>query len=40
VLRAVRRREVEHVDEDPHRFLLSAHVPAVDLVIRTGGTGA
>jgi len=40
VLRAVRRREVEHVDEDSHRFLLSAHVQAVDLVIRTGGTGA
>lgn len=37
VLRAVRRREVEHADGDPDRFLLSAHVPAVDLVIRTGG---
>jgi undecaprenyl diphosphate synthase len=37
VLHAVRQRGIEQVDGSPDRLLLSADVPAVDLVIRTGG---
>jgi undecaprenyl diphosphate synthase len=37
VLRAVRQRGFEQANGAPDRFLLSANVPAVDLVVRTGG---
>jgi len=37
VLHAVRQGGIEQLDGSPDRLLLSADVPAVDLVIRTGG---
>jgi undecaprenyl diphosphate synthase len=36
-LEALRRDGVGQLDGTPDRFLLSANVPAVDLVVRTGG---
>jgi short-chain Z-isoprenyl diphosphate synthase len=37
VLRATRQRGLELIDGAPERVLLSANVPAVDLMVRTGG---
>jgi len=36
-LEALRRNGLGKIDGTPDRFLLSANVPAVDLVVRTGG---